>query len=104
MSHNSNALKHSNKIFTTSFTEINLALRKPAFQSSEKDQWRIEDFPEEGALTPKGGPPTYYLPNFCRKLHENEEILGQREGGTHPLRPPLDPPLRMVVLQIGKIS
>ena len=37
-------------------------------------QWRIEDFPEEGALTPKGGAPTYYLANFCRKLHENEEI------------------------------
>ena len=27
-------------------------------------QWRIQDFPEEGALTPKGGAPTYYLANF----------------------------------------
>ena len=41
-------------------------------------QWRIQDYPEEGALTPKGGAPTYYLANFSRKLHENEEILGQR--------------------------
>ena len=55
-------------------------------------QWRIQDFPEEGALSPKGGVPTYYLANFCRKLHENEEILGQR-GGARPSRPPLDPPL-----------
>ena len=29
-----------------------------------KKQWRIQDFPEEGALTPKGGAPTYYLANF----------------------------------------
>ena len=27
-------------------------------------QWRIQDFPEEGALTPEGGAPTYYLGNF----------------------------------------
>ena len=53
----------------------------------QKDkQWRIQDFPEEGALTPKG--PTYYLANLSRKLHENEEILGQRGGAS------LTPPLR----------
>ena len=57
-------------------------------------QWRIQDFPEEGALTPKEGVPTYYLANFSRKLHENEEILGR--GGARPLRPPLDPPLYTV--------
>ena len=51
-------------------------------------QWRIQDFPEEGALIPKGGgAPTYYLANFSRKLHENEESLGQR-GGARPSRPP----------------
>ena len=55
-------------------------------------QWQIQDFPEEGALTPKGGAPTYYLANFSQKLHKNEEILGQR-GGTRPSHPPLDPPL-----------
>ena len=48
-------------------------------------------FPRGGALTPKGGAPTYYLVNFSRKLHKNEEILGQ--GGARPSRPPLDPPL-----------
>ena len=53
-------------------------------------QWRIQDFPEEGALTPKGGgAPTYYLANFCQKMHENEEILGQRGGGRGTRAPPL---------------
>ena len=51
-------------------------------------QWRIQDFPEEGALTPKEGALTYYLVNYSRKLHENEEILGQRgaRGTRAPLR------------------
>ena len=49
-------------------------------------------FPRGGGANPKGGRPTYYLANFSRKLHENEEILGQRRGA-HPLRPPLHPPL-----------
>ena len=53
-------------------------------------QWWIQDFPEEGALTPKGGVPTYYSANFSQKLHENEEILGQR-GGHASLAPPLRP-------------
>ena len=39
-----------------------------------------------------GGAPTYDVVNFCRKLHENEEILAAR-GGARPLRPRLDPPL-----------
>ena len=43
-------------------------------------QWRIQDFPEEGA-------PTYYLANFSRKLHENEEILSR--GGHVSLAPSL---------------
>ena len=52
-------------------------------------QWRIQDFPEEGALIPKGGAPTYYLANFSRKLHENEEILGRGGGrGRVPRAPP----------------
>ena len=51
-------------------------------------------FPRGGGANPKGGVPTYYLANFSRKLHENEEILGQR-GGAHPSCPPLDPPLEI---------
>ena len=37
---------------------------------------------------PKGGAPTYYLANFSQKLHENEEILGQRGGARVPRAPP----------------
>ena len=54
-------------------------------------QWRIQDFPGEGAPTPKGGAPTYYLANFSRKLHENKEIWGHR-GGARLSRPPLRSP------------
>ena len=43
-------------------------------------QWRIQDFPEEGAPTPRGAS-TYDFVNFHRKLHENEEILAARGGG-----------------------
>ena len=31
----------------------------------------------EGSRISRRGPPTYYLANFSRKLHENEEILGR---------------------------
>ena len=52
-------------------------------------------FPRGGGANPKEGAPTYYLANFSKKLHENEEIWGQR-GGRVPRAPPLDPPLRGV--------
>ena len=45
-------------------------------------------FPRGGGANPKGGAPTYYLANFSRKLHENEEILGQRGGARVPRAPP----------------
>ena len=55
-------------------------------------QWRIQDFPEEGAPTPQGGGRQHMiLPKFpknCMKLKE----FGPR-GGARPLHPPLDPPL-----------
>ena len=55
-------------------------------------------FPRRGGgANLRGGVPTYYLANFPRKLHENEEILGQTGGGgAGPGRPShlnLDPPL-----------
>ena len=40
-------------------------------------------FPRGGGANRKGGAPTYYLANFSRKLHENEEILG---GGGVPVK------------------
>ena len=52
-------------------------------------------FPRGGGAKPRGGAPTYYLANFSQKLHENEEISGQRGEGARDARPPLDPPLPM---------
>ena len=51
-------------------------------------------FPRGGGASPKGGAPTHYLANFSRKLHENEEILGQRGGASlmPPLRSATTPP------------
>ena len=54
-------------------------------------QWRIQDFPEEGASTPRGAP-TYNFAKFSQKLHEIERIWTPR-GDVRPSRPPLDLPL-----------
>ena len=43
------------------------------------------EFPRWGRQ-PKGSQPTYYLANLSRKLHANEEILGQR-GARVPRAP-----------------
>ena len=44
-------------------------------------QWRIQDFPYgEGALTPKGQAPPYYLGQFFWNLHENEIKFGSANG------------------------
>ena len=42
-------------------------------------------FPREGT-NPRGWAPTYYLANFFRKLHGNEEISGR--GGCTSFAPP----------------
>ena len=49
-------------------------------------QWRIQDFPEEGAPTLQGGAPTYDFAKFSQKLHEIERIWAPR-GGARPSRP-----------------
>ena len=41
-------------------------------------QWRIQDFPEGGAPTPKSA---IILQIFCQKLHENERIWTPGRGG-----------------------
>ena len=56
-------------------------------------QWRIQDFPEEGAPTPQRGAPTYDFAKFSQKLHEIERIWTPGGGGPASLVPPLDPPL-----------
>ena len=67
-----------------------------ALTVSQQDQWRIQDFPEEEALTPKGGGTNLNLANFSRKLHENEEILDQR--GASPLRSATEDDQSLIIL------
>ena len=56
-----------------------------------------QGFSRGGGANPKGGGvPAYYLVKFFQKLHENEEILGQK-GGRTSLVPPLDPPLKVAL-------
>ena len=57
-------------------------------------QWRIQDFPEEGA-------PTYNFAKFSQKLHEIERI--STRGGTS-LAPPLDPPLQLLHILIHWVN
>ena len=73
------------------FTSRSLA-PKPAYIFSiiESTQWRIQDFPEEGAPTPKSA---ITLHIFCRKLHENERIWT-----------PLDPPMQHNVSLILSVT
>ena len=64
-------------------------------------QWRIQDFPEEGAPTPRGGRQHTILPHFpknCMKLKE----FGPPGGGARPSRPPLDPPLLFTMRKTNK--
>ena len=46
-------------------------------------QWRIQDFPEEGAPTLRGAP-TYDFAKFSQKLHEIERIWTPGGGGHAP--------------------
>ena len=51
-------------------------------------------------ISPGGGANSqncYYFSHFCRKLHENERIWNPRGGGARPWRPPLDPPMSMIL-------
>ena len=58
----------------------------------ERLQWRIQDFPEEGAPTLQAGEPTYDFAKFSQKLHEIERIWTPR-GGARPKFYYVDPPL-----------
>ena len=40
----------------------------------------------------------YYFSIFCWKLHENERIWTPGGGGARPWRPPLDPPMDIVLV------
>ena len=57
----------------------------------QRFQWRIQDFPEEGALTPKGGRQPIIWPIFSENCMKMKKFWAG--GGARPSRPPLDPPL-----------
>ena len=56
-------------------------------------QWRIQDFPEVGAPTLRGGAPTYDFANFSQKCMKLKEF-GPPWGGTKFYH--VDPPLFMI--------
>ena len=64
--------------------------------SAFRDAYRISQTGgrEEGGSNPNGWGTTYYLANFCRKLHENEEIWSEN-GVRVPCDPSLNPPLSL---------
>ena len=52
-------------------------------------QWRIQDFPQGGAPTPKSAIIFQIFAENCMKMKE----FGPPGGGARPWRPPLDPPM-----------
>ena len=63
----------------------------------EQKQWRIQDFPQEGAPTPKTAIIFHIFAENCMKMKE----FGPPGGGARPWRPPLDPPMKRntIILQ-----
>ena len=53
-------------------------------------QWRIQDFPQAGAPTPKSANNFQFFAKKCMKMKEFGPPGG---GGARPWRPPLDPPM-----------
>ena len=56
-------------------------------------QWRIQDFPQGGAPTPKSAIIFQFFAEKCMKMKE----FGPPGGGARPWRPPLDPPMIVVI-------
>ena len=59
--------------------------------NNNKLQWRIQDFPQGGAPTPKFAIIFQIFAESCMKIYENERIFTR--GGHASLVPPLDPPM-----------
>ena len=57
---------------------------------SNTTQWRIQDFPQGGAPTPKSAIIFQFVAENCMKMKE----FGPPGGGARPWRPPLDPPMQ----------
>ena len=56
------------------------------------EQWRIQDFPEEGTPTSQGGRQHTILPKFPKNCMKLKEFGPPGRGRASPT-PPLDPPL-----------
>ena len=67
---------------------------------SKGDQWRIQDFPEEGAPTPQGGAPTYGFAKISQKPHEIERIWTPGGGARVPCAPLRSATGDYIVIQI----
>ena len=61
----------------------------PIQHNSIHYQWRIQDFPQGGAPTPKIAIIFHIFAENCMKMKE----FGPPGGGARPWRPPLDPPM-----------
>ena len=59
-------------------------------------QWRIQDFPQGAAPTPKIAIIFHFLAENCMKMKE----FGPHGGGHASLVPPLDPPMVMYIILI----
>ena len=62
-----------------------------------RSQWRIQDFPQGGAPTPKSAIIFQIFAENCMKMKE----FGPPGGGARPWRPPLDPPMVLYVKFCG---
>ena len=72
------AILASNSSATDNIQELQIKFIFPQYPN----QWRIQDFPEEGAPTPRGGgAPTHNLAKFSQKLYEIERIWTPRGEG-----------------------
>ena len=61
-------------------------------------QWRIQDFPDGGAPTPKLGLFSNFFAENCMKI---KEFL---PPGGRPFRPPLDPPMVLQYCGVGPMN
>ena len=59
------------------------------YKLNDPIQWRIQDFPQGGAPTPKIAIIFHIFAKNCIKMKE----FGPPGGGARPWRPPLDPPI-----------
>ena len=78
------------KFFLSSMTTF-----KESLLHCTTTQWRIQDFPEEGAPTPQGGANIRFCQNFPKTAWNWKNLDPQGRGSASLAPPPLDPPLQL---------